>query len=707
MVDNNTGNRGYLSDAVNEDGLYPIHGIAIGNNDITVGHKSGEPKLWRPDVLEEAADTLEGKDIVVNHENQDAYLKIGEVDEAKYDEERGVIYRGAIDDDELAEKIGRDWLEVSPRIKHTKAHEEIQGVKVPEAIRDFDNLSVVRRGAAGSNELNLGETEELSVEELQESFQSDDDSVSEYQTIIDEEVDELAEGVDYARWMFEDRNGAEGAAAKFGCGGTHAHEVDGKTWYMPCSSHDKFLKGMNQVNEDEMAKYSEDDYVTWNSSGGSAYGKIVDWTDDGTYDASIDGDVTVSGEENDPAALIQVYEETDDGWSPTDTMVGHKFSTLDKWNPGSVVSENSAFEEMQLEESRTPQYNGTETKSWGDIPADTLTYWVDALGYEAEQVDDLTEDQKSEIAQHTLLGDPEADNVRSLRFFPVVNANTGKLNRGALEAVRSGRGQSADIPQSVYESAFSTAGRLLNENFNTDVEVEMSASSVQEAVQTVELEVDSEELDEVYSDWSDAVNMTASQLRRWSGNPCSREASVDSEAVIERNLNLLETNKSEWGEDEIEDAKRTISFISRMSADANEPENPRDGSFGCPSNWAISLLNWAYNPFDSIPETPENEELDDVEELMKHSNAEEMERSSEEMRIASQLSSHSELMKSECLSVVDVFNPKRKTDYSSFVEILSKIMDQEEMEMMKSEMSKHLDEEEGEDSDSPLNMILR
>jgi hypothetical protein len=144
-----------------------------------------------------------------------------------------------------------------------------------------------------------------------------------------------------------------------------------------------------------------------------------------------------------------------------------------------------------------------------------------------------------------------------------------------------------------------------------------------------------------------------------------------------------------------------------MSADANEPENPRDGSFGCPSNWAISLLNWAYNPFDSIPETPENEELDDVEELMKHSNAEEMERSSEEMRIASQLSSHSELMKSECLSVVDVFNPKRKTDYSSFVEILSKIMDQEEMEMMESEMSKHLDEEEGEDSDSPLNMILR
>lgn len=114
-----------------------------------------------------------------------------------------------------------------------------------------------------------------------------------------------------------------------------------------------------------------------------------------------------------------------------------------------------------------------------------------------------------------------------------------------------------------------------------------------------------DELDEVYSEWDDAVNMTASQLEEWADHPCADKASVDPDAVLERNLELLETNKSEWTEDHISDAKRTVSFIARMSDSANEPESPRDGPSGCPSEWAISLLNWAYNPFDSLPEVPD------------------------------------------------------------------------------------------------------
>ena len=35
----------------------------------------------------------------------------------------------------------------------------------------------------------------------------------------------------------------------------------------------------------------------------------------------------------DPAALIRVYRELADGWSATDTLVGHKFSTLTKIDP--------------------------------------------------------------------------------------------------------------------------------------------------------------------------------------------------------------------------------------------------------------------------------------------------------------------------------------------------------------------------------------
>jgi len=127
------------------------------------------------------------------------------------------------------------------------------------------------------------------------------------------------------------------------------------------------------------------------------------------------------------------------------------------------------------------------------------------------------------------------------------------------------------------------------------------------------------DIDEVYSRFNDAVNMTAGELRSWSENPCSREASQDPVAVIERNLRLLSRNKDEWTEDDVTDAKRTISFISRMSEQA--PDDPMNGESGCPTKWAISLLNWAYNPFSSMPPIPD--EMESVDEITLDSHADE------------------------------------------------------------------------------------
>lgn len=150
--------------------------------------------------------------------------------------------------------------------------------------------------------------------------------------------------------------------------------------------------------------------------------------------------------------------------------------------------------------------------------------------------------------------------------------------------------------------------------FHADTEVgECSDGACSCGLHTATTDASMDELDEVYSEWRDAVNMTASELRRWSTNPCSRQASQDPEAVIERNLRLLERNKDEWTTGDIEDAKRTVSFISRMADEENRPDSPADGANGCPSDWAISLLNWAYNPFDSLPDTPD--EMDSVSEI--------------------------------------------------------------------------------------------
>jgi len=79
----------------------------------------------------------------------------------------------------------------------------------------------------------------------------------------------------------------------------------------------------------EPGTVAEGDFVSWGSSGGRARGRIDHVMDYGTLD--IPGtDFTIDATEDDPAALITVYEEVSGGWRATETQVGHKVSTLTK-----------------------------------------------------------------------------------------------------------------------------------------------------------------------------------------------------------------------------------------------------------------------------------------------------------------------------------------------------------------------------------------
>jgi HK97 family phage prohead protease len=71
------------------------------------------------------------------------------------------------------------------------------------------------------------------------------------------------------------------------------------------------------------------DYVTWDSSGGMSQGRITRIVTDGEINVP-DSSFTITGTPDDPAALIAVYEDTENGYESTDTLVGHKFSTLTK-----------------------------------------------------------------------------------------------------------------------------------------------------------------------------------------------------------------------------------------------------------------------------------------------------------------------------------------------------------------------------------------
>lgn len=77
--------------------------------------------------------------------------------------------------------------------------------------------------------------------------------------------------------------------------------------------------------------FSVGDYVSWNSSGGTARGEIVRIVTDGSIDVP-DSSFTITGTEEDPAALIEIYRQVDDDWEGTGELVGHKLSTLSRWD---------------------------------------------------------------------------------------------------------------------------------------------------------------------------------------------------------------------------------------------------------------------------------------------------------------------------------------------------------------------------------------
>jgi len=84
----------------------------------------------------------------------------------------------------------------------------------------------------------------------------------------------------------------------------------------------------------EPGELSLGDFVEWDSSGGMARGRIEHIMTEGVLGVP-DSEFSINADEDDPAALIRIYrqEENDDGemvWEETETLVGHRFSTLTK-----------------------------------------------------------------------------------------------------------------------------------------------------------------------------------------------------------------------------------------------------------------------------------------------------------------------------------------------------------------------------------------
>ena len=99
---------------------------------------------------------------------------------------------------------------------------------------------------------------------------------------------------------------------------------------MPEFSYDE--PNVDDTNDGERAApdaLAVNDFVSWNTSGGRARGQIERIERDGTINVP-DSEFTIEGTEDDPAALIRIWREGEEGFEATETLVGHKFSTLTK-----------------------------------------------------------------------------------------------------------------------------------------------------------------------------------------------------------------------------------------------------------------------------------------------------------------------------------------------------------------------------------------
>jgi hypothetical protein len=88
---------------------------------------------------------------------------------------------------------------------------------------------------------------------------------------------------------------------------------------------------------DEKQVIREGTFVSWNSSGGRARGQVEHVMTEGVL--GIPGsEFQINAEPDDPAVLIRIWRERAEGWEATETLVGHKMSTLTRIEPLSKES---------------------------------------------------------------------------------------------------------------------------------------------------------------------------------------------------------------------------------------------------------------------------------------------------------------------------------------------------------------------------------
>jgi hypothetical protein len=104
-----------------------------------------------------------------------------------------------------------------------------------------------------------------------------------------------------------------------------------------------------------------------------------------------------------------------------------------------------------------------------------------------------------------------------------------------------------------------------------------------------------DERQQIIDEFGNNVNMTRKELEDWLGTDESKSVGQgDGESKGHesgrRIVELLEKNKSDYIDDDIEHMKRVNSYVKRHMGQGPNKQNAED------SKWRYSLMNWGHDP---------------------------------------------------------------------------------------------------------------
>lgn len=204
-------------------------------------------------------------------------------------------------------------------------------------------------------------------------------------------------------------------------------------------------KGKKKKKRAEPDELSVGDYVSWNNSGGRAYGQVTQIEPDGTVVA--DSGFEVTGTPDDPAALISVYELDEESGLFVERdpvlIVAHRFTALTKEMASDFRSAKTIEVEYRFKPAdKVQQTTGTERRTYNaELRMDMKTGKPQIRGYAAvfDSDSELLMGSFVERIDRQAFADADISDVRAL-FNHDPNFVLGRTTNNTLQLEIDERG---------------------------------------------------------------------------------------------------------------------------------------------------------------------------------------------------------------------------------------------------------------------------